>query len=522
MPISLNKVNAEAYAKVAAALEQNGKAAVEHATGTGKSCIAWQLIADHPQASFIWLVYGAARLTLRREDVRRYNDGVLPENLIFCDCGVLAEASAEEWVRLASRKPDYLIFDCYHEITAACWAKSAQRLLRLCPEAKLLGLTVPNSTDQKCQAAAELFEGTVVSRMTVGEGMALGTLPVPSNYAAMLWPQEGQMNLLRARIKNLHLPAQTNALSAQYDEINWSVRQAENPIALMPRVLTDTQGRYLAIFESEDYLDEVQEQLEEFLRTVDPDAHFYRAECDCLRDAETVKTFCTSTETGPKVLFCVNSPGVQQPIEGLAGAILVRETGEAGRFRQMLCRALVACGRKPIPVFDLTARFDGLGNGRVLQKECTTAMLRAGSEHPGFQQQKPMRQSYHLYCRLKKELEARWEAFYAAAAAVAAEQGDLQLPYNYLTEDGLPLGRWLETQRQVRAGQKPGRLDAVRIARLDKLNIGWKQRSELAWEKAFASAQKYRDDHGDLLVPVRYRDRSGFALGEWIAYNRQR
>ena len=337
MPISLNKVNAEAYAKVAAALEQNGKAAVEHGTGTGKSCIAWQLIADHPQASFIWLVYGAARLTLRREDVRRYNDGVLPENLIFCDCGVLAEASAEEWVRLASRKPDYLIFDCYHEVTAACWAKSAQRLLRLCPEAKLLGLTVPNSTDQKCQAAAELFEGTVVSRMTVGEGMALGTLPVPSNYAAMLWPQEGQMNLLRARIKNLHLPAQTNALSAQYDEINWSVRQAENPIALMPRVLTDTQGRYLAIFESEDYLDEVQEQLEEFLRTVDPNAHFYRAECDCLRDAEAVKQFCTSTETGPKVLFCVNSPGVQQPIEGLAGAILVRETGEAGRFRQMLC-----------------------------------------------------------------------------------------------------------------------------------------------------------------------------------------
>ena len=32
----------------------------------------------------------------------------------------------------------------------------------------------------------------------------------------------------------------------------------------------------------------------------------------------------------------------------------------------MLCRALVACGRKPVPVFDLTAKFDGLGNGRVL------------------------------------------------------------------------------------------------------------------------------------------------------------
>ena len=522
MPISLNQINAEAYQKVVTALEQNGKAAVAHPTGTGKSCIAWQLVKDHPQAAFIWLVYGAARLTLRKADVSRYNDGQLPENIVFCDCSVLAEASAEAWIALAQRKPDYIIFDCYHEVTAACWAKSAQRLVQLCPEAKLLGLTVPNSTEMNCQAAGELFEDAVVSRMTAGEAMALGTLPVPSNYAAMLWPQEGQLNMLRVRIKNLHLPAQNNALNTQYEEISWSVRQAENPAALLPRVLTDTQGRYLAVFETEDYRNAIQEQLEEFLRGVDPAVHFYTAECDCLADSGEVKKFCASEEDGPKVLLCVNSPGVQQPIEGLAGAFLIRETGEGGKFRQMLCRALVACGRKPVPVFDLTANFDGLGNGRALQKECTTAMIRAGSAHPGFQQQKPMRQSYHLYCLLKRELEARWEAFYAAAEAAVEKEGTLNLPYHYVTEDGLPLGRWLETQRQIRAGQRPGRLDADRIARLDKLGIEWKQRSELAWERAFASAQKYRDDHGNLLVPVRYRDRNGFALGEWIVYNRQR
>lgn len=521
MSLSLNQINASAYAKAAAALEQNGKATVAHPTGSGKSCIAWQLVADHPQASFVWLVYGQARLTLRKADVSRYNDGVLPPNVVFCDCTALAEATAEQWIRLAAKKPDYIIFDCYHEVTAACWAKSAQRLLLLCPEAKLLGLTVPNSTEN-CRAAGDLLEGAVVSRMTVGEAMALGTLPVPSNYAAMLWPQEGQLAMLRARIKNLHLPTTNNTLTALYDEIGWAVRQAENPTDLLPRVLTDTQGRYLAVFESEDYLDEIREPLEAFLRSTDAAVHFYRAECDCLAESEEVRKFCTAAEPGPKVLFCVNTPGVQQPIEGLAGAILVRESGEPGTFRQMLCRALVACGRKPVPVFDLTAKFDGLGNGRVLQKECTTAMLRAGSEHPGFQQQKPMRQSYHLYCCLKKELEARWDAYYEAAVAAAAKEGTLRLPYHYVTEDGLPLGRWLETQRLVRAGQKPGRLDADRIAKLDKLGIEWKQRSELAWERAFAAAKKYRDDHGDLLVPVRYHDRSGFALGEWIVYNRQR
>ncbi len=64
--------------------------------------------------------------------------------------------------------------------------------------------------------------------------MALGTLPVPSNYAAMLWPQEGQLAMLRARIKNLHLPTTNNTLTALYDEIGWAVRQAENPTDLLP------------------------------------------------------------------------------------------------------------------------------------------------------------------------------------------------------------------------------------------------------------------------------------------------
>ena len=71
-------------------------------------------------------------------------------------------------------------------------------------------------------------------------------------------------------------------------------------------------------------------------------------------------------------------------------------------------------------------------------------------------------------------------------------------------------------------GQRPGRLTVEQAAKLEKLGIRWNHRLEAAWEKGFASAQKYRTEHGDLLVPVRYRDKNDFALGEWIVYNRQR
>ena len=69
---------------------------------------------------------------------------------------------------------------------------------------------------------------------------------------------------------------------------------------------------------------------------------------------------------------------------------------------------------------------------------------------------------------------------------------------------------------------KPGRLTAEQAARLEKLGIAWKQRMEQAWERGYAAAREYRGEYGNLMVPVRYRDKNGFALGEWIVYNRQR
>ena len=77
-------------------------------------------------------------------------------------------------------------------------------------------------------------------------------------------------------------------------------------------------------------------------------------------------------------------------------------------------------------------------------------------------------------------------------------------------------------RRQIQAGEKPGRLTAEQAARLEKLGIAWKQRMEQAWERGYAAAREYRGEYGNLMVPVRYREKNGFALGEWIVYNRQR
>lgn len=521
MSMTLNPVNEAAFQKAVQSLETLNRAAVFHPTGTGKSCIAWKVVEAHPQTTFFWLVAGAQRLALRQAELTRYNGGTLPGNVRFCDCEKLAAATPEQWVRLGEQKPGCIVLDCYHELSAVCWAQSVQKLLRMCPQAKVLGLGVPNGAPV-CAAAQELFADCIVSHMTVAEAMAAGTMPVPSAYAALLWPQEEELATLRARIKNLCMPKGDTSLRVQYEELSWSLRQVENLTVLLPRLLSDTSGHYLVLFESAAYQEKLGAELEQLLRTVDPAVRFYAADHACFADSAAVETFLSDTAPGPKVLLCVNAPGVQQPLEGLAGVILVRQSSLMSTFKQMLCRALVAAGSRSVPVFDLVAQFEGLGNGRTLQRDCTEAMTRAGSKTPGFRQERPMQQTYRLYGKLRREMEARWEVLCQAAADAAAKEGTLELPRSYTIHSGVPVGKWLELQRQVQAGQRPGRLTAEQAAKLEKLGIRWNHRLEAAWEKGFSSAQKYRTEHGDLLVPVRYRDKNDFALGEWIVYNRQR
>lgn len=521
MSMTLNPVNEAAFQKAVQSLETLNRAAVFHPTGTGKSCIAWKVVEAHPQTTFFWLVAGAQRLALRQAELTRYNGGTLPGNVRFCDCEKLAAATPEQWVRLGEQKPGCIVLDCYHELSAVCWAQSVQKLLRMCPQAKVLGLGVPNGAPV-CAAAQELFADCIVSHMTVAEAMAAGTMPVPSAYAALLWPQEEELTTLRARIKNLCMPKGDTSLRVQYEELSWSLRQVENLTVLLPRLLSDTSGHYLVLFESAAYQEKLGTELEQLLRTVDPAVRFYAADHACFADSAAVETFLSDTAPGPKVLLCVNAPGVQQPLEGLAGVILVRQSSLMSTFKQMLCRALVAAGSRSVPVFDLVAQFEGLGNGRTLQRDCTEAMTKAGSKTPGFRQERPMQQTYRLYGKLRREMEARWEVLCQAAADAAAKEGTLELPRSYTIHSGVPVGKWLELQRQVQAGQRPGRLTAEQAAKLEKLGIRWNHRLEAAWEKGFASAQKYRTEHGDLLVPMRYRDKNDFALGEWIVYNRQR
>lgn len=66
-------------------------------------------------------------------------------------------------------------------------------LLKLCSDAKLLGLTATNIRylDNDCDVSKELFDGHIASEMTLGEAIVRGILPTP-NYVTAAGERLGQ------------------------------------------------------------------------------------------------------------------------------------------------------------------------------------------------------------------------------------------------------------------------------------------------------------------------------------------
>ena len=83
MAIALFEHNRIAYEAAVSLLNETGKAAVVHPTGTGKSFIAFKLCEDNPDKRICWLSPSSYIYETQLENLRAAADGWQPENVTF-------------------------------------------------------------------------------------------------------------------------------------------------------------------------------------------------------------------------------------------------------------------------------------------------------------------------------------------------------------------------------------------------------------------------------------------------------
>ncbi len=120
-------------------------------------------------------------------------------------------------------------------------------------------------------------------------------------------------------------------------------------------------------------------------------------------------------------------------------------------------------------------------------------------------------------------LDYLWEENYASAVRYHRENGNLDVPHNYIDSEGIHLGQWLGTLRSVYNGtSKAGYrgLTEEQIVRLDALGMIWGNKYEKQWNEAYLLLCEYYQKNGSFDVPVNYVTDNGVALGKWIRRQR--
>ena len=520
--------NERAYHAAVRMMEQYDKAAIVHPTGTGKSYIAFKLIEDNPEKVVIWLSPSEYIFKTQLESLKGSVPDFPLENVYFYTYAKLMCCAQAQLDEIAAQKPAYIILDEFHRAGAECWGESTVALLKLCPEAKLLGLTATNVRylDNNRDMAEELFDGRVASDMTLGEAIVRGILPAP-NYVTTVYQYQKTLAKYQARVDNLRTPGIQDANQKYLDALRRALEQADGLDRVFAHHITNKCGKYIVFCASKEHMDEMVPHVPEWFAGVNPDVVVYQAYSDDPNTDKAFSDFKTDTSNRLKLLFCIDMLNEGVHVEGISGVILFRPTISPIIYKQQIGRALTAGDNSAPLILDVVNNFEGLCSIAGLQGEMQEAVHRLYANGEGdkivterFEVVEQVHDCRVLFEQLQASLSSSWDHYFSEASIYYAEHGNLNVPKLYTTPSGLSLGVWLVTQRRVREGQTQGNLTEQQIARLDSIGMVWGNRDDRQWNEGYQKARRYFDAHGDLNVPVGYVSPDGYNLGNWVKRQR--
>lgn len=533
--------NRKAYSAAISMMEQTGKAAVIHPTGTGKSFLAFQLCADHPDRRICWLSPSAYIFETQKEKWCLAG-GIFYENIYFLTYARLMRMKEEDFTE---KNFDYLVLDEFHRLGAAQWGAGVERLRKVCKDAKILGLSATNIRylDNQRDMAWELFGGNIASELTLGAAIVQGILPTPKyilsvySYQQELKKYEIKVHRTKNRPLREKAEKELEALRRALDRADGlpevfarhMALRAENSSENMLSTEKKSAGnKYIVFCSNYEHLLKMRELAPEWFAKVDPTPHIYIAYSDDPMTTEEFKAFQNDKSDHLQLLYCIDMLNEGIHIDGLSGVILLRPTVSPTIYKQQIGRALAAGGKETPIIFDIVMNIENLCSVGAIEEEVRQSVLACRSNGKRdeivseFRVIDEVKDCRTLFLQLNETLTASWDAMYVMAKEYYETYGNLEIPAKYATADGYSLGAWIATQRKVYLGKTAGTLNKEQIRRLEAIGMCWQGVQEAAWERNFAEAEKYFRVHGNLCVPADFVTENGCKLGRWVRRQRER
>lgn len=522
MSIKLFEHNQSAYESVLEMLSDEGKAAVVHPTGTGKSYIGFKLCEQFPDKIVCWLSPSEYVFNTQLENLKQDCDGWQPENITFFTYAKLMLMTDSE---LAAINPDYIVLDEFHRCGAEMWGEGIDRLLSMYPDTPILGLsaTAIRYLDNQRNMADELFDGNIASEMTLGEAIVRGILN-PPKYVMSVFAYQEDYNRLKRRVRSVKSKAVRDSAERYLEALRRALEMADGLDKIFDKHMENRTGKYIVFCSNIEHLREMQSKAKEWFGKIDSEPHIYTAYSEDPTTSKEFQDFKQDNSNHLKLLYAIDMLNEGIHVDDVSGVILFRPTVSPIIYKQQIGRALAA-GKNHVPViFDIVNNIENLYSIGTIQQEMQVAISYYRSHgmdsyivNDRFEVIDEVREAKQLFDTLNDTLSASWDVMFSYAEQYYHEHGNLEVPRRYKTDDGYSLGNWIFTQRKVYAGESYGCLDEHRIKKLENIGMVWNSTRDLSWERNYNAAQTYFESNGNLYVPVDYITDDGIKLGVWLS-----
>ena len=523
--IKLYSHNQKAYDLAVTMLEDTKKAAIVHPTGTGKSFIAFKLCEDHPHKTICWLSPSEYIFSTQLENLCQATNGFKPNNIVFFTYAKLMGMSKEE---IQAIHPDYIVLDEYHRAGATYWQKGVEQLLFTYSDIPILGLSATNIRylDNQRDMAQELFDGNIASQMSLGEAIVRGILN-PPKYVLSMYYYQNTLEKYERRVKKAKSKVARDNAEKCLDELRRTLEKAEGLDVIFKKHMTDPHGKYIVFCSNKEHMNQMMKHTEWFSK-VDKEPHMYSVYSSDPGADKAFKDFKEDNDNNHlRLLYCIDALNEGIHVDDISGVILLRPTVSPIVYKQQIGRALSASKKTNAVIFDIVLNIENIYSIDSIKEEMQVAIsyYRSLGEADQIINEKfkiidEVRNCRELFEKLNDALTATWDMYYASAKQYYQENGNLEVPARYITEEGYALGSWLNNQKAIHKGTIVGKLTEDQIQKLDSIGMIWDS-LDYFWEQNFKLAKEYYLTYGNLDIPTNYKSTDGKYLGNWILRQRQ-
>jgi len=328
------------------------KAAVVHATGTGKSYIIAAVVEHYNKCLVI-----------------APNDYVLAETQKLCKRGTeFITYIAAMFGHAADTDYDLIVLDEYHRAGAPEWGAAVQKIISNNPNARLLGTTATDVRylDALRNMSDELFDGNVVSRISLAEAWVRNILIPPVYVTGLYTFDEIARNIVnRYCVSPRYVPAKEAQLISAIEGIRLDWMKAGGLNEIFRKHLRQDTKRVIVFCEHIKHISDVMTQsVQWFANAGFKVFKTYSVNFENRQSDNELADFERDGYEGIKVMFSINMLNEGIHVPNVDAVVMLRPTSSKIIHLQQIGRCMTTNNKKQPVIFDLV---DNLENSSVIQ-----------------------------------------------------------------------------------------------------------------------------------------------------------